>query len=288
MIYSFEEEALKAAFVLSTDFAADREMLATHPNLIALLWNRSNAPVSMEVDGIPLQLKLQQIISTTYFQHIEIDRNQPPLTAFAFNRAFYCIQDHDAEVSCNGIIFFGTQRPPIVSLDQEERRKFDLLFRVFEEEFRTRDNIQGEMLRMLLKRLIIKTTRLARKQVFPQAVEEGQVDLMRKFQVLVDLHFREKKQVQEYAELLFKSPKTLSNLFANSQQGSPLSIIHHRIVLEARRLLMFSDKSAKEIAFELGFEETASFFKLFKKLTGHTPLQFKESQQKEVREKSTP
>jgi len=89
------------------------------------------------------------------------------------------------------------------------------------------------------------------------------------------MHFKEKRQVNDYAELLFKSPKTLSNLFAKYNQKTPLQIIHERVVLEAKRLLLYTDKTAKEIAYDLGFEEIASFHKLFKKVTGYTPQKFK-------------
>ncbi|MBV6645683.1 MAG: helix-turn-helix domain-containing protein, partial [Cyclobacteriaceae bacterium] len=150
----------------------------------------------------------------------------------------------------------------------------------FIDEFQTRDNIQGEMLQMLLKRLIIKITRLARAQMMTRELDHQQIDIVRKFNTLVDLNYRAKKQVADYAELLFKSPKTLSNLFAKYNQKSPLHIIHERITLEARRLLIYTDKTAKEIAYDLGFDEVASFHKMFKKITGETPQQFKTSHQK--------
>ena len=203
-----------------------------------------------------------------------VDKN-PPLIGFTFNREFYCIIDHDHEVSCNGIIFFGTQAQPVISIDAEESKKFETLLEVFLDEFTTRDNIQGEMLVMLLKRLIIKTTRIAKEQLIPSELKENQIDLVRKFNVLVDTHYKTKKQVSEYADLLFKSPKTLSNLFAKYNQKSPLQIIHERIVLEAKRLLMYTDKTAKEIAYDLGFDEVGTFHKLFKKITTQTPQAFK-------------
>jgi AraC-like DNA-binding protein len=168
----------------------------------------------------------------------------------------------------------GTQETPIITLG-EEAKKIETLLEVFIDEFRTRDNIQGEMLQMMLKRLIIKITRLAKEQLVTKELKESQIDIIRKFNVLVDLHFREKRQVNEYAEMLFKSPKTLSNLFAKYNHKSPLQIIQERIVLETKRLLIYTDKTVKEIAYDLGFEETGSLFKLFKKYTTKTPQEFK-------------
>jgi AraC-like DNA-binding protein len=56
---------------------------------------------------------------------------------------------------------------------------------------------------------------------------------------------------------------------------APLLIIQNRVILEAKRLLYYTDKSAKEIAFELGFEDAAYFSNFFKKHTSLSPSLFK-------------
>ena len=85
----------------------------------------------------------------------------------------------------------------------------------------------------------------------------------------------EKKQVQDYADLLFRSPKTLSNLFASCGVPSPLRIIHERIEAEAKRLLLYTPKSAKEISELLGFEDLSTFSRFFKKMTGESVSNFR-------------
>lgn len=104
------------------------------------------------------------------------------------------------------------------------------------------------MLQMLLKRLIIICTRLAKDQLILRITDDLKIDIIRNFNFLVDIHFRTKRQVNKYAELLNKSPKTLSNLFLLYNQKTPQQIIHERVVLEAKRLLLFSEKSTKEIS----------------------------------------
>ena len=284
MNLQYQERNSYGIFNLFDDNKALTHLTSNDSRLINIFWNRNMVPVCMHIDGISISLEPQQITTSTYFQKVHIPTGSPNLTTLSFNREFYCIQDHDAEVSCNGIIFFGTQDIPIISLDAEEARKFELLHQVFQDEFRTRDNIQGEMLRMLLKRFIIKTTRLAKVQLITKDLNAGQVDIVRQFNVLVDMHFKTKKRVGDYAGLLNRSTKTLSNLFAKYNQKSPLRIIHERIVLEAKRLLMYSNYSSKEIAYELGFEEVTTFNKIFKKITQQTPTDFKKSLQPVSRE----
>jgi len=56
-----------------------------------------------------------------------------------------------------------------------------------------------------------------------------------------------------------------------------LQIIQERIITEAKRLFYYTDKSVKEIADELGFEEVAHFSKFFKNCTNQTPSDIKKS-----------
>jgi AraC-like DNA-binding protein len=58
---------------------------------------------------------------------------------------------------------------------------------------------------------------------------------------------------------------------------SPKEIIDERVVLEAKRLLVHTSKSIKEVGFELGFDEPTNFIKYFKKHVGRTPIEFKGS-----------
>jgi AraC-like DNA-binding protein len=127
----------------------------------------------------------------------------------------------------------------------------------------------------MLKRFIIKCTRLAKQQFAEQASSVSEFDLVRNFSMLVDKNFRNLHRVNEYADLLNKSSKTLSNAFKALGEKSPLQIIHERIILEAKKLLIYTDKSAKEIAFELGFTDPVQFARLFKNETGYAPVEFK-------------
>ena len=110
-------------------------------------------------------------------------------------------------------------------------------------------------------------------------ITNAQMDIIRQYNLLVERHFREKHQVKDYADLLFKSPKTLSNLFNKYGNKTPLSIIHERIVLEAKRLLLYSNKTTEEISFDLGYKDAGHFSKFFKKQEGLTPSTFKKNKQ---------
>ena len=228
----------------------------------------------VEVDNLPLQLQPGTMLVLTPDNYLKIFKASDSLV-YQFNRDFYCIKDHDREVSCVGLLFYGNDSAPVIDLPEKEISKLDLLHQVFLDELDTIDTIQAEMLRMLTARLIITATRLIKLQGNIE-ITDKQSDLLRNFNVLVETHFRTEHSVGFYAEKLFKSPKTLSNTFSKYNK-SPLQIIHDRIILEAKRLLIYSDKTNKEIAYELGFDDASHLSRMFKKHTNLSPTLFKKN-----------
>jgi len=204
------------------------------------------------------------------------------LIIWRYNSEFYCMFHHDEEVSCAGFLFYGASLC-CINLLQEESDRLVHLRDIFSEEFQAHSTAQEEMLRVLLVRLIIKLTRLAKIQFFQKdTVQDSKFRMYRSFNLLVEEHFKKEHSVQFYADTLNKSPKTITNLFIKHHFPSPQKVIHNRIIIEAKRLLLYSDKSIKEISYELHFEEPSHFSKFFKKIAGVSPLHFKSYIGKEV------
>lgn len=240
-----------------------------------IIWAKGE-DVTIGVDGYRILVKKNHLLFASSLNKLEFELENQDVLLYAFNREFYCIRDHDEEVSCNGFLFLGSSVPLIVELNEKEIKSFSLLYEFFIEEFETVDLIQGEMLLVLLKRLLIKSVRIARKMMPVEDMPDTKLDSIRKFSLLVEMHFKEKHRVSDYAELMNMTSKSLSNLFARYHTKSPLKVITSRIMLEAKRLLDFSDKNINEIAFDLGFEEASHFSKLFKNYVGQSPKQYKE------------
>jgi len=276
MMKEYINRKVEARFLISKTF--NRDLLDGSENLM-FIWNDGIFPVSMDVDGRNLELKPGRITCTTYLQKVQIDNDPNGLKVLVFNREFYCVHTHDSEVSCNGLLFFGSNISPVLQLDDEEADRLRILFEVLEEEFEEKDQNQEEMLRILLKRFIIRCTRMAKEQILKNVESQSDIDVVRRFNVLVEENFMTKKSVGEYAELMFKSPKTITNVFSKYSEDSPLQVIHKRVIMEAKRMLLYTDKPAKEIGMELGYSDPAQFSKLFKNHTGKTTTEFKNSKQ---------
>lgn len=263
-------------FIL-TDFNCEPSLELLESNgLFKIIWNKSDS-TTLKVDDYKVTLGTNEVIFCTPLNILEIPKENKDLIAFVFNKQFFCIQTHDDQVSCQGFLFFGSSQAPVIKLCEKEVKHFLHMQELFEEDFSIKDHLQGEMLRSLLKRLLIISTRMAKSELPEPSINNAGLNVIREYNILVEKHFREFHQVKDYANLLFKSPKTLSNLFPKYSSKSPLMVINERIILEAKRLLLYSDKSTNEIALELGYSDSSHFSKFFKKHEGLSPNVFKKN-----------
>ncbi|WP_212004963.1 AraC family transcriptional regulator [Chitinophaga sp. HK235] len=238
-----------------------------------IAWNPGESQ-TVTIDGTEHEFPANTLLTLLFNQTFSFE-NSADIVAWQFNREFYCIIDHDSEVSCVGFLFSSTDHL-FIKLGDQAQQKLQLLSDVFTEEFKTSDHIQSEMLLVLLKRLIIYVTQLAKLGYAPtKKLQDERFHIIRKFNLLVEANFKAEHSVSFYAGQLCKSPKTLSNLFAIYNQKTPSQIIQERITVEAKRLLRYTDKSIKHITFELGFEDVSYFSNFFKKNTGASPSDFR-------------
>lgn len=258
----------------------ENEALKRNKSLYKLIWVQSGSLV-MEIDHVEVQVNENEVISLTPLHHIEVKEVNGEYLSLLFNSNFYCIFGHDSEVSCNGFLFNGSSNVMKLKLSPEQVTALRDISGIFINECGVRDDLQEEMLRIVLKRFIITCTRIARGKFFVDSKKEKRFDIVRQYHVLVDKHFKEKKQVQDYADMLFRTPKTLSNLFSEYGFPSPLQVIHERVEAEAKRLLLYTSKSAKEIGSILGFEDIAAFSRFFKKMTGESISEYRKKEKQE-------
>lgn len=259
---------------LSKENVSSISSIAEHT--LALIWFEENDNVIV-IDSVEQRFDKNQIIFLTSFHHIEI-KSISQAKVLLFNKPFFCVVNHDSEVGCKGILFYGATSLPVISIKDQELATLDTVWKMLCLEMESADELQLEMLQMMLKRVLILCTRIYKNQENYTAVDDGQVNIIREFNYLVEQHFRSKHSVAEYAELLFKSPKTLSNLFHQLGSKTPLEFIQERILLEAKRLLSYTNQSVSEVAFSIGYDDVQSFSRFFKKKTSLSPSEYKSDQ----------
>ena len=229
-----------------------------------------------------MRLEKDEIVTLTPLHHLEVKEVDGEYLTFVFNSNFLLSSmDMTTRSLATDSFFYGSSRVMRLALSVGQSSNLHDIVRIFRQESVIHDNLQEEMLRIVLKRFIITCTRIARQRFGVGQEKEKTFDIIRQYYVLVDRHFKEKKQVQDYADILCRSPKTLSNLFSTCGLPSPLRVIHDRIEAEAMRLLLYTHKSAKEISSILGFEDLSAFSRFFKKMTGESVSDYRKRVKRE-------
>lgn len=259
--------------VIDLTFFKKNELENPVGDLLSFLWFEEDGNV-LTIDAKEYKFNKNQIVCLTQFHKVEVGA-LTKVRLMRFNRPFYCILDHDSEVGCKGLLFFGSASLPILNPTEADLEILTAVWKMLVLEMNSKDNLQLEMLQMMLKRLLILSTRIYKNQENFEKVETGQSDIIRDFNFLVEQNFKEKHTVSEYASLLNKSPKTLSNIFKKIHDKSPLQMIQDRIMLEVRRMLRYTDRPVSEIGYEVGFNDVQSFSRFFKKNEGVSPSEFR-------------
>lgn len=261
-------------FLISDDEESSGLLNENREDCLSILWFTGSENSELIIDGREYNFKGGKIIFLTEFHRVTVNKLKSA-RLLQFNRSFYCILGCDLEVCCKGALFFGASQLPSIEIPEEEREQFENLWNTFTLEIRSNDPLQIEMLRMILKRHLIFCTKIYRsKENYPQ--EEGDSETLREFNFLVQKHYKTKSMIGEYANLMNKSPKTISNIFLKSGSRSPLQLIHDRKMLEARRLLYYTNLPIKEVAYEIGFDDIQAFSRFFRKHEGVPPRRFRE------------
>ena len=108
----------------------------------------------------------------------------------------------------------------------------------------------------------------------PQLIETSN-HILRTFKKLLNKKYATVHMVSDYADEMAVTSDYLNKTVKNLTGKSAKDHIQSKLITEAKRSLLSSDISNKELAYALGFEESAHFNNFFKKITGNTPSQFR-------------
>ncbi|WP_053080246.1 helix-turn-helix domain-containing protein [Methylobacterium variabile] len=133
----------------------------------------------------------------------------------------------------------------------------------------------------LVKLLVVGVlrTRAARSITEPAAL--ARADLHRRYRRLVETHLREGWPVARFAAALGVSPDRLHAACTEAVRRSPQGILHDRLMLEAKRSLIYTTLPVSKIAFDLGFNDPAYFSRFFAARAGMSPAAFRRASRTE-------
>lgn len=142
----------------------------------------------------------------------------------------------------------------------------------------TLDKFANEAVGALLKLLLIQSNNNCslHKSDNPQLIESTN-HMLRSFKQLLNKHYVESHMVGDYADKLAVTPDYLNKTVKSITGRTAKDLIQSKLITEAKRSLVFTTQSNKELAYSLGFDESAHFNNFFKKNTGLTPVEFRQS-----------
>lgn len=197
-----------------------------------------------------------------------------------FHPDFFCIFRHQNEVACDGILFDHPNNAPFFNMPENESATIYSIIEQITAEMSFGGLAQQDLLIAYLKILLIGAIRIKfLKNTTSLPLDQGTADanLLRRLKRMIELHFKTKHSVGEYAELLNIPTKTLGRIVKNHFQRTLTEIIAERIVMEAKRELNFTSKTLKEIAYDLGFNDEYHFSRYFKNKIKVSPQSFRNS-----------
>lgn len=164
---------------------------------------------------------------------------------------------------------------PVFHPDSVEGRVLgNIVAEMFREYYMPENSARVEILRLLLKLLLLKSDRI-KQTVIPDDMNVEWLAVFNRFRNDLNENYSRTRNAAEYAGMLDISYKHLNTVCKAVTGNTVKGFIDMFIVLEAKRRLAVSDISVKELSYELGFDEPTNFLKFFKKFTCQTPVQFR-------------
>jgi AraC-like DNA-binding protein len=172
--------------------------------------------------------------------------------------------------------FFHRQRVPELALTPATQRRLARTIREMEAEIGGLRRGSTDLLAARLSEVLVLLERWF-VEAHPRPAEPMTEGLGLRFRRLVEQQHRRLHRPSGYARLLSVSPSHLNATVRRQLGRPPIELIHDRIALEARRLLLHTDDTAARIGYALGFEDPSYFTRFFKRRTRRTPSAFRAS-----------
>ncbi len=194
-----------------------------------------------------------------------------------FNESFLDIYENFTDIFLKHNIFHSFEKEPMFKIKELDTVELHNIVNQMQKEMRTPNKFaHSNYLKNLLQLFLIEIQRLGiRNDCCKLTMNTPSHILFVNFRKLLEENFHKIHTVARYSELLTVSTRTLTNCTKEISHQTPLEIINERLILEARRLLSYSEKNVKEIGYELGFEDPSYFVKYFIRHMKISPCEFR-------------
>ncbi|CAG8863651.1 HTH-type transcriptional activator RhaR [Pseudomonas fluorescens] len=152
-----------------------------------------------------------------------------------------------------------------------ERRALDVLIDTLHREYQGSAPGRGVMLQSLVTALMVWISRRQQSSSPARTRDERDRQLFGHFVRLVETHYRQHLSVEDFAARLAVTSLQLNSLCRQLSGQTALQLVHQRLMLEARRNLVYTSMSISHLSDSLGFSDPTYFSRFFRRLAGMTP-----------------
>ena len=202
---------------------------------------------------------------------------QPDATGYlvVFNLDFF-LQNHFSPSYIDNKRTLQASVQPYIRLTQNQADNVEAIFKSIIKEKEGDDFHKNELIALKLVELLISAERLY-SEIQDAADNSTQLNTVKQFAELVELHFLQERSVAFYASKLFIHPNYLNSLVKTHTGLTAKDSIQNRILLEAKYLLHATGLSIKEISNHIGFDDPNYFSVFFKRFESLSPITYRTS-----------
>lgn len=244
-----------------------------HDFYLMVLFTKGKGVHEVDFDSYPINKGALFLMNPGQTHHWEFSEAAKGFIFF-HSKEFYNLSFPNKNID-DYPFFYTSYNLPFLMLKEKELDLFTHFFTMILEEFELNEFMRHQKLALIVDLLYIETTRLYIKneQNDIHKIEKGVAWFM-KLEQLIDQNFLTIKKASDYASELNVSTKHLNKVVINTVGKTTTDLIHQRILLEAKRLLIHGELTVQEIAFELGYDDASYFSRLFKNKCGVSPTIF--------------
>ncbi len=162
----------------------------------------------------------------------------------------------------------------------QEAGRIATLFETLHAEYRADNGARDMMIHSLLGALLVWLSRQQGLAPQSDSLSERRRVTLKRFNQLVETHYREHRSIAWYAGQLCMSSAHLNTLCHAFHGCSALGVVHQRLLLEARRSLLYTHLTIAQIAEEMGFSDATYFSRFFRRVGGCAPGAFRQAAQR--------
>lgn len=179
--------------------------------------------------------------------------------------------------------FFSYTANEALHLSEKEKSMIFLIFENIDEELKSRiDDFSQDVIVSQIELLLNYSNRFYKRQFITRKVVN--TGLLQKLEEILEEYFNHEKSlnqglptVQYLSEQLNLSSGYLSDMLRSLTGQNAQQHIHEKLIAKAKEKLSTTNLSVSEIAYQLGFEYSQSFSRLFKTKTKLSPIEFRQS-----------